>query len=158
MDWDSQTRSTENLDSVVNNGRDSSLLLNKSGNATSLVQWGEEIFDQLADVASYMDTAYGTRHYAQTVSRLKTWLNDASLTYSGQYVAQLKAMNVDNGHFALALAKKYKQSHQTMPYHVFSDAYLQQQAEQSIIDEQAITAADNISFKAFLSEYFKGNE
>lgn len=158
MDWDSQTRSTENLDSVVNNGRDPSLLLNKSGDPTNLVQWGEEIFAQLADVADYMDTAYGTSHYVQTVARLKTWLNDASLTYSGQYVAQLKEQDVDNGHFALALAQKYKQSHQVSPYHVFSDTYLQQQAEQSIVDEQAITAADSISFKGYLSEYFKGNQ
>jgi len=121
------------------------------------VQWGEEIFAQLADVASYMDTAYGTSHYVQTVARLKTWLNDASLTYSGQYVAQLKEKDVDNGHFALALAQKYKQSHQATPYHVYSDAYLQQQAVQSVTDEQAITAADSLSFKSFLADYFKSN-
>ncbi len=157
MDWDSQTRSTENLDSVVNNGRDSSLELNKSGVATSLVQWGEEIFSQLADVAAYMDNAYGTEHYVTTVNRLRTWLHDSSLTYSGQYVSQLKEANIDNGHFALALAQKYKQSHQATPYHVYSDDYLQQQAMQSVTDEQAITAADSQSFKSFLADYFNGN-
>ena len=155
MDWDSQQRSTENLDTVVNNGRASHVELNKSGDPSNLVDWGQEVFAQLRSVAHYMDNAYGVQHYSETVARLSSWITDPTLTYSGRYVAQLKESGLDNGHFALALAKNYKHNHQAAPYSVYSDSYLQQQALRSLQDELAVVAADSVSFKVFLDEYFK---
>ncbi|CAM3816111.1 MULTISPECIES: glutamate--cysteine ligase [Pseudoalteromonas] len=155
MDWDSQQRSTENLDTVVSDGRAVQVMLNRSGETCSLATWGAEIFTQLQHVATYMDEAYGVSYYSETITRLSLWVADPDLTYSGRYVKQLKESGVDNGYFALALAKNYQQSHETTPYHVYSDNYLNQQAEQSIVAEQTLKAADNVTFNAFLDAYFK---
>ena len=157
MDWDSQQRSTENLDTVVSDGRAAQVMLNRSGEACSLATWGSEIFSQLHHVAAYMDEAYGVSYYSATITRLSQWVAEPELTYSGRYVKQLKESGVDNGHFALALAKNYQQSHEATPYHVYSDSYLKQQAEQSVAAEQTLRAADNVTFNAFLDAYFNAN-
>ncbi|MBB1295247.1 MAG: glutamate--cysteine ligase [Pseudoalteromonas rhizosphaerae] len=154
MDWDSQQRSTENLDTVVSQGRALEVMLNRSGNSCSLATWGAEIFAQLQQVAAYMDNAYGVSYYSETITRLSQWIADPELTYSGRYVSQLKGSGIDNGYFALSLAKSYQQQHQDTPYKVYSDSYLKQQADQSVIAERELKAADNQTFNAFLDDYF----
>lgn len=157
MDWDSQQRSTENLDTVVSDGRAAQVMLNRSGEACSLATWGSDVFSQLNHVAAYMDEAYGVSYYSETITRLSQWVADPELTYSGRYVKQLKESGVDNGHFALTLARNYQQSHENTPYYVYSDSYLKQQAEQSIVAEKALKAADSVTFNAFLDSYFNAN-
>jgi glutamate--cysteine ligase len=155
MDWQEQTRSTENLDTVVNQGREQGLMLNFNNEQRSLESWGDEIFSQLSDVAQWMDTAYDVDYYSNTIKRMATWIHDPALTYSGRYVEQLKASGLDNGHFALSLAQKYKQSHETASYTEFSKSWLEQQAAESYQAQKAIEQADKQSFTAFLDTYFR---
>lgn len=88
---------------------------------------------------------------------MSTWVNDPSLTYSGRYVAKLKESGLDNGHFALELANKYKQSHIETDYSEFLKPWLEQQVEQSNEAQRNIENADAQSFTAFLDEYFHKN-
>ncbi|MGO2010690.1 glutamate--cysteine ligase [Pseudoalteromonas sp.] len=155
MGWDSQSRSTENLDTVVNQGREAGVMLNRSGESVSLQSWGQDIFSQLRLVATFMDKAYGVDTYSSTIEGMSDWINSPSLTYSGRYVSELKESGIDNCHFALALAERYKESHFKRPYNVYSKQYLTEQARQSEIDEQAVKAADTQTFTAFLDAYFK---
>lgn len=155
MDWKEQARSTENLDTVVNQGREAGLMLNFNNGSRSLQSWGDEIFTQLADVAKWMDTAYGVDYYSNTIKRMATWVHNPELTYSGRYVAQLKESGLDNGHFALALANKYKQSHESTDYSEFLKPWLEQQVIVSNEARAAIESADTLTFTAFLDAYFK---
>ncbi|WP_372759964.1 glutamate--cysteine ligase [Pseudoalteromonas sp.] len=155
MGWDEQMRSTANLDTVVNNGREKDLMLNYYDQARPLQAWGEEIFAQLSDVARYMDSAYDVSYYSATIARMADWIKQPELTYSGRYVSELEASGLDNGHYALALANKYKQNHQTCDYQVFSKPWLEQQVAQSNAAQLAIEQSDSVSFTAFLNEYFK---
>ncbi|WP_286891312.1 glutamate--cysteine ligase [Pseudoalteromonas sp. ESRF-bin5] len=157
MDWKEQARSTENLDAVVNQGREQGLMLNDNNTPRSLQSWGNQIFAQLTDVAKWMDKAYGVSYYSETIERMSTWVNDPSLTYSGRYVAKLKESGLDNGHFALELANKYKQSHIETDYSEFLKPWLEQQVEQSNEAQRNIENADSQSFTAFLDEYFHKN-
>ena len=157
MDWQEQARSTENLDAVVNQGREQGLMLNDNNTPRSLQSWCHQIFSQLTDVAKWMDKAYGVSYYSETIERMSTWVNDPSLTYSGRYVAKLKESGLDNGHFALELANKYKQSHIETDYSEFLKPWLEQQVEQSNEAQRNIENADAQSFTAFLDEYFHKN-
>ncbi len=154
MDWEEQTRSTENLDTVVNKGREKGLELNYFNQPRTLQSWGEDIFSQLSEVAKHMDTAYGVSYYSSTIERMATWINNPELTYSGRYVAELEASGLDNGHYALAIAEKYKQSHQAADYQVFSKQWLEEQVTRSNDAQRAIEQSDSVSFTAFLNAYF----
>ncbi|MFP3374028.1 hypothetical protein, partial [Pseudomonas sp. SIMBA_068] len=70
MDWKEQARSTENLDAVVNQGREQGLMLNDNNTPRSLQSWGNQIFAQLTDVAKWMDKAYGVSYYSETIERM----------------------------------------------------------------------------------------
>jgi glutamate--cysteine ligase len=155
MNWQEQAHSTENLDTVVNQGREPGLMLNFNNDSRSLASWGDEIFSQLGEVANWMDNAYGVNYYSNTVKRMATWIHKPELTYSGRYVSELKASGLDNGHFALALANKYKQSHETAQYSEFPKHWLEQKVAESIDAQVAIEQADTQSFTAFLDAYFK---
>ena len=76
MDWEEQARSTENLDTVVNQGREKGLMLNFNNEQRSLESWGDEIFNQLVDVAKWMDSAYGVDYYSNTIKRMATWVHN----------------------------------------------------------------------------------
>jgi len=154
MDWQEQKLSTANLDAVVNDGRDSELMLTKEGRATSLTEWAHAIFDKLHPVAQYMDKAYGVSYYSETIKEMVTWVEDPSKTFSGRYVAALANENQDNGHFALALAQQYKQSHLDADYQFYDQAFLAEQAADSVLKEREVKAADSVSFTAFLDDYF----
>ncbi|WP_282130288.1 glutamate--cysteine ligase [Pseudoalteromonas aliena] len=156
MDWKEQACSTENLDTVVNQGREEGLMLNFNNESRSLQSWGDEIFSQLSEVAVWMDNAYGVDYYSNTVKRMATWIHNPALTYSGRYVAELKESGLDNGHFALALANKYRKNHAEAQYSEFLKPWLEQQVVESNEAQAAIEGADTQSFTEFLDAYFKG--
>ncbi|MBS3796242.1 glutamate--cysteine ligase [Pseudoalteromonas sp. BDTF-M6] len=155
MSWDEQTRTQENLDLVVNQGRDPELVLKRGDQEVLLTHWAADIFAELAQVADYMDKAYGVNYYRETVNELASWVEAPEKTTSGRYMSQLLANNEDNGVYALTLAKDYLEQHQQWQYHSFDKAYLQQQAEQSVQAQKDIEAADSLSFEAFLDDYFQ---
>jgi glutamate--cysteine ligase len=154
MQWDEQKRINENLGKVVNEGRAEELFLNDNNQERTLKVWGEEIFSQLADVAALMDSQYGVTYYSDTIKRMAGWVKNPVLTYSGRYVKELTESGLDNGHFAIALAKKYKQSHELTDYQVYSKQWLSEQVIASNEALVAIEQADTTSFKDFLNDYF----
>ncbi|MCC9659341.1 glutamate--cysteine ligase [Pseudoalteromonas sp. MT33b] len=154
MDWQEQQLSTQNLDAVVNEGRNPELQLTKQGEAVSLVDWASTIFESLIPVARYMDSAYGVSYYSETIHELSSWVIESSKTFSGRYVATLAKENQDNGQFALALAQQYKENHLAADYQYYDPAFLREQAVNSIAKEREVKAADTLSFTAFLDDYF----
>lgn len=154
MSWEEQGQTQDNLEAVVNAGRDPKLMLAKGDDSVSLRQWGEEIFTDLKAVAQYMDAEQAGMGYSDVIAELATWVADPDKTFSGRYTAMLKEANIDNGRFALTLAQKYALSHQHTAYEVFSEQQLDGWAQQSVLDQQEIEKADTVSFEAFLSDYF----
>ena len=154
MQWKEQARSTENLDTVVNQGRQLGVMLNDNNQQRTLQSWGREIFDQLSEVAEHMDKAYGVTYYSETIAQMATWVDNPALTFSGRYVRELESAGIDNGLFAIQLANKYKQSHAQGNYNVFSKEWLEQQVVLSDKAREEIERADTLSFTDFLDEYF----
>lgn len=154
MDWQEQGQTQENLDRVVNQGRDPQLQLQRGDESVSLQQWAEDIFTDLAKVADYMDQAHGSDDYQHTIAELQSWVSDPSKTISGRYLQQLLSDDVDNGQFALQLAQRYSDAHSQWQYQCFDDAHLAEQAELSVKAQQQVEQEDTVSFEAFLDEYF----
>lgn len=154
MQWDEQMSANANLEKVVNEGRAQKLVLNDKNQERTLTSWGNEIFSQLENVAQFMDKQYGVSYYSETISRMASWIDKPQLTYSGRYVNTLVESGLDNGHFALALAKKYKLSHQQTDYQVYSKEWLTHQVQASNEALTKIEQADTTTFKVFLDQYF----
>lgn len=155
LSFESQLETQQNLQQVVNDGRNPTLTLNRDGTAVTLVSWAHSIFAELKEVAKVLDVAYGTQSYSEVIERLSTWVDDSDLTYSGRLVTKLTALNVDGGELAIELAERYKAGLLSNDYKVYSDIQLKEQAENSFAKASDIEAADHEPFKSFLANYFK---
>ena len=159
FDCDSQQDFENNMNEVVLRGRDPALLLsdaNCGGEITlkSIATWGNELFDDMAQVAELLDQAYETSQYSESIVRERAKINDTSLTPS----AEILSIMVDQGHsitdYALDLAANYRDENIKRDYQYYSYQYFVDSAATSHQAQQAIEASDTVSFDDFLANYF----
>ena len=147
----------KNMNEVVLRGRDPALILNDQNVSILLSEWGEEIFTELSTVAQLLDTAYKTKNYTAAVSRELLKIKDPSLTPSAKLLAIANESDGNFTEFTLSLAQKYRQTSLTRDYQFYTEQQFIKTASQSHIDQQAIEAADTLSFDDFLTEHFSEN-
>ena len=102
-------RVRHNQNQVVLEGRRPGLKLQTGHGAQTLQSWGLALFDELAEVASLLDRAYGRDLYQQTLQAQRAKLLDPSQTLSGRLLDVLLDREMDNGHLGRQLAETYWQ-------------------------------------------------
>jgi glutamate--cysteine ligase len=157
FDCTRQTLHEENMDAVVLRGRDPELLLsdaNCSGKVTlkSVPQWGNELFEQMAQVAKLLDKAYETTRYSEAIIREQAKINDASLTPSAKLLDIIKQQCLSK--FALDKASQYQQQANTRDYQYYDQAFFDESVPASHEAQADIEASDKVSFDDFLTDYF----
>lgn len=160
LDCNLQNYYEDNMNNVVLRGRDPQLLLadvncQEKVDFKSIAKWGNELFDEMAQVATLLDKAYQTTNYTDSIARERAKINDASLTPS----AKILALMVDQGHslskHSLAQAAKYRDETLARDYQFYSQQYFIDAAEKSHQAQRDIEASDVLSFDDFLADYFK---
>lgn len=144
-----------NLDKVIIDGRDHNLCLYQAcGSMVKLRQRAEQIFEQLAEVAQFMDNAMATDRYQAAVQKWYVAVQDPEQTLSGQLLKAMLKSEQDSVSLALTLSKLYKEQLLTHEYQAFTEQQFQQHAEQSRLQQQQIERADSVDFDRFLQQYF----
>ncbi|MCY7296582.1 glutamate--cysteine ligase [Alteromonas sp. a30] len=145
-----------NLKRVVVSGRRKGLMLEKNGVEIGLREWGNEMLDEMAEIASLLDKANQTQVYTQALAKEKQAVNDASLTLSGQIVERLFATGetLDNGKFGLTLADQYRQNFLKSNYQILNEAFFKQQAELSLKQQALVESEDKVDFDTFMHQKF----
>ena len=159
FDCDSQQHHENNMNEVVLRGRDPKLLLsdaNCQGDVThkSVTTWGNELFDNMAPVATLLDNAYKTTNYSDAIARERAKINDASLTPSAKILSIIVEQEQSLSKYALAQADKYRQESLVRDYQFYSEAYFVKNAEKSHQSQHEIEVNDKLSFDDFLVDYF----
>ena len=148
-------RMQSNLQATVMEGRKPGLMLtNHKGQSQSLVQWGNELLDEMMPLASMLDQAngHGFHHDALNQQRLK--LADGSLTPSARILNTLKEQQLEFSEFTLQQALAHRKELSEPLDSSVRDAWVdmakashQAQAEQE--------ANDTLEFDEFLANYLK---
>lgn len=154
LSHEEQLLTEQNLRKVVTEGRKQTLELLDSGQPRLMLDWAEGVFDELMSVACWLDQAYGGEQYQATVKQFYLCLLDPGKTLSGQLLNTLLANQQDNGPFALQLSEKYRRQLMERDYQCFSEQDFLEMAKQSLLQQQAVEAADTMSFDAYLQDYF----
>lgn len=154
LDCQSQKVYEKNMDNVVLRGRDPLLTLRDKNVDKPLPSWGKEILHDLAEVAKVLDLAYETQNYSVSVERELAKINDPSLTPSAKLLAIAKDKENSLTAFTLEAAAKYRQQMLDRNYQYFDEAHFIASVTESHQAQQAIEAADTISFDEFLADYF----
>ncbi|NQY89828.1 MAG: glutamate--cysteine ligase [Colwellia sp.] len=156
---DSQQHHEKNMNEVVLRGRDPQLLLsdaNGQGEVTqkSVTTWGNELFDNMAHVATLLDNAYKTTNYSDSITRERAKINDASLTPSSEILSILVDQEQSLSEYSLTQADKYRQESLERNYQFYSEQYFIDSVEKSHQDQRDIEANDKMTFDDFLIDYF----
>ncbi|MFT4775922.1 MAG: glutamate--cysteine ligase [Oleispira sp.] len=141
-----------NQHAAVMQGRDPELMLSKKGESIGLRQWGNELLVDLAPLAVSMDEAAGNQQYSQALAQQQAKLDDDSLTPSAQYLAQMKAEDLEFAQLTLKLAQQ-RAAEFKQPLDDALNKEMQLQAQQSLRQQAEIEAGDQIDFPNFLKQY-----
>jgi glutamate--cysteine ligase len=114
-----------------------------------LTEVGKALFADLSRVAEVLDRQSDGTEYQEVCDRLVACFDDPALTYSARI---LQAM-LDNGisGTGLALSEQYRQMLTEEPLEVLKPEDFTQEALRSRNAQQALEAADTLSFEAFLA-------
>ena len=154
LSCEDQRLTEANLQAVVNFGRKPDLELQRDGSPVSLKTWADEIFAELVHVAQYMDKANGSNVYLSAIKLWRKCISDPNKTLSGQFLYQLKQNQQDGGSYAIELANEYKLAHQSQTFVTYSNTSLDADAVASHEAQQQKVSEDNLTFVAFLDDYF----
>ena len=159
FDCDSQQHHEKNMNEVVLRGRDPQLLLsdvNCQGDVTqkSVMTWGNELFDEMAHVATLLDNAYKTTNYSDSITRERAKINNPSLTPSAEILSIIVEQEQCLSEYSLAQASNYRQESFQRDYQFYSEQYFLDSADKSHHSQRDIEANDKLNFDDFLEDYF----
>lgn len=160
FDCQSQQYFENNMKEVVIRGRDPQLLLSDANcqgevSLKSVATWGNELFDEMAQVALLLDKAYQTTKYSESIIRERAKINDASLTPSAKILSIIVDQEQSLSAYSLSLASKYREETLAREYQYYSQQYFVEAAEKSHQMQLNIEESDTLNFDDFLVNYFK---
>lgn len=144
----------ENHQRVVTRGREPNLTLICDEEERSLVEWGNELLDQVQLTADLMDQVSNSTRYSSSVISQRKKLEDSTLTPSAQILKQMTDKNLSYGEFVMQQAEQHKETLLSESISADMAARLTAMAEESKARQQQIEAADSIDFDTFLADYF----
>lgn len=149
-----QLEAEDNQDKVVIEGRSKDLMLSQNGQAISREKWLGSLFVDFAAIAQWLDQSYGGVDYSQAVSNVSETVSNSDLTLSGKLMTELLGRGIDNGKVGMELAAYYKDAILKTPAETFTRQFMVDKGRQSLVDREAIEAADTVTFDEFLAHYF----
>ncbi|MDX1693346.1 MAG: glutamate--cysteine ligase [Ketobacteraceae bacterium] len=143
-----------NREAMVLRGRDPSLLLKCGNDSVRFRDWSLALLDKIDEVARLFDESQQCDLYSQAVSAQIEKVKNPSLTPSAQIIERLKEKNQSFFQFSMEMTLQhelYFRSHPLSPQRL--EEFLAM-ARESIAEQQAIEAADDLSFEEYLARYF----
>ncbi|MDE1313335.1 glutamate--cysteine ligase [Vibrio aestuarianus] len=145
----------DNWNKVILEGRKPGLELQIGcrGEKLTLQAWAHRVFDDLVKIAELMDSVQDGTAYQDVCAKLRSWVDEPSLTFSAQLLEQTKQFG-GLGKVGSALGNEYRQANLNHDYRVYSEAIMEQEVQTSRAAQQKIEHSDSQSFDDFLESYF----
>ena len=137
---------------AAHQGREPGLLLDRNSEKLTLKDWGLELCEQMLPLCKLLDDEQ--QYYSKALAAQKEKLLDSETTPSAQILNELQNNRETFFKFAERLSKNHRRYFLDLPTDEARQAIFLQAAEQSRAKQQAIEASDNLSFEAYLKEYF----
>ncbi|HVW70892.1 MAG TPA: glutamate--cysteine ligase [Steroidobacteraceae bacterium] len=140
---------------VARRGREPGLTLWRDGRAVPMEDWARELLDSMVGICEILDRGDATRPYSQALALQAAKVADVSLTPSARLMEELTT--TDESFFDLAL--RMSATHKAY----FLDLYppneerlaeFARDAEESLVRQRRIEAADRGTFEEYLAKYF----
>ena len=120
----------------------------------TLAEWGVEVLAECEQIAAALDAATGSSLHRDALSAAVAALDDPASTPSAR-VLQAMARDHNNSyvHFALAQSRAHRDAIMKLPLPQEVANRFALQAEESIVEQRRIEAADAVSFETYRQQY-----
>lgn len=146
---------TYNRATVAGRGREPGLRLRRNDSLLSLRAWGEEIVDGMLSVAEILDKD-ADQGYAEAIQNQAEALTDRDLTPSALLMSELVKTGQPMFSYAMSLSRGHAEYFQELsPELNVHHEMLHQESISSLERQAAIEAEDDVSFEAYLDQYFR---
>lgn len=146
---------TDNLQRVVNRGRDPELKLNHDGREQTLREYGLQVIEQLRPFAALLDSAYDDGRFSTAVETQAEKFRDAEKTPSAQLLAAVSAQQLSFFGYARERSKQHKAELLAEPLSAERQELFQTWAKKSLDEQKKIEDSDTQDFESYLAAYYR---
>jgi glutamate--cysteine ligase len=147
----------ENELRAAHRGRDPELTLLRGKNTILLRNWAHELLEEMQAVCEFLDLSTEGSPYCAALDAQLAKVKDPELTPSARMLNEMRDRGEGFYHFAKRKSEIHQHFFTNLPLSDERQKYFQEIAAKSLEDQQAIEAADEISFPEYLQRYFSQN-
>ena len=152
---DSNRRDAENLERVVDRGRDPSLtLLDESDCEIPFVDRANALMAELSLSAQLLDQAHGSTAYNEAIALCQQRIQDPATTPSGQVLAQLHQNKQAFWKLAMNQSEQWHQHFLAIDLEDAVRRALEDESRQSLERQRALEAGDQIRCGQYLEQFY----
>ena len=135
-------------------GREPGLLLERHGQAVSLVEWGGQVLAECETIAVALDSAHGGSAYRDALSVATAALRNPASVPSARVLDEM-AQHYDNTYvyFARANSVQHRNTLRSLPLSAEVEVRFAHMAEESLAEQRKMEAADTLPFETYRQQY-----
>ena len=145
-----------NKQRVAARGREPGLRLTRGSQEVTLAEWGGEVLAECEQIAAALDaaTVTGGNLHRDALSAAVAALDDPAATPSARVLqAMARDYNDSYVHFALAQSRAHRDAILNLPLSAEVAHRFALQAEESLVEQRRIEAADTVPFETYRQQY-----
>lgn len=143
-----------NITTTAHKGRDPALQLRRSEDQLPLTLWAMEICEAMAGICELLDSTTDGKPYTHSLMTIMEVARDPERTPSACMLEEMRSNKEGFYHFALRKSEEHWEYFSRLKVDEVAMENLHQLAEESILRQKEIEAADVQDFDAFLQAYF----
>ena len=143
----------ENMQAVLNRGREPGLRLQTPEGASSLKERGLALLEQIVTVAALLDDLHRGDDYRRAVAAQAEKMESPALTPSARILDSLEQSGLEYHEWILARSREHTAAFRLEPFEAEAYRELERRAAASISAQRELEAADTRTFDEFLSDF-----
>jgi len=139
---------------VAHKGRKPNLELDRNGEVITLNDWATELLEQMQGVADILNSSHNENFYSEAIKAQMSLVQDPSLTPSAKVLDDI--INKDGSYYRFAKRKSEEHREYFMQRELKDhiNQKIEFVAQQSLEQQEALEASQDMSFDTFLERYF----
>ena len=142
-----------NLNLVVNRGREANLRLSSKGKQRVLREWSMDIINDIKHSAFILDKVNQSNEYSLSAFKQEEKIKNPKLTPSGRMLDQMKKEGMSFFEFSMEHSKRHSKTLREAEIDKNFLTHMKNVSSKSLFDQQEIEKSDSTDFKTFLDQW-----
>lgn len=150
---DEQARIDHNQSIVAVRGREPGLKLRRNQGEIELKSWALEVLDAMRPIAEILDSCEPDTRYVDALDAQREVAADPERTPAARVLTEMRDNEESFFDFAMRKSQEHRDAYLAQPLPAERAAFFADIADGSLAEQQAIEAADTLSFDEYLQRY-----